>query len=61
MPFVVDSFGTCFLFHGEDASLVQMDKRAVLDLCWHLREQGRTLYVDPLLVVEQPSELWGYV
>lgn len=60
-PFVVDSFGTVFMFHAEDAGLVHMDKRAALDLCQQLREQGRTLYVDPLLVVEQPRELWSFV
>jgi len=57
-PFVVDSFGTCFMFHAEDAPFVHMDKRAVLDLCQHLREQGRTLWVDPSIVVEQPIALW---
>lgn len=57
-PFVVDSFGSVFMFHGEDAPLLQMDTRAVLDVCQQLREQGRTLWVDPLIVAEQPADLW---
>lgn len=60
-PFTVDSFGTVFMFHGEDPPLVHMDKRAVLDICWHLREQGRTLWVDPSIVVEQPMVLWKFI
>lgn len=59
-PFVVDSAGTVLLFHAEDASLAHMDKRAVLDLCWHLREQGRAIWVDPTLEVVQPHSLWEY-
>lgn len=57
-PFVVDSFGTCFIFHAEDVSLLHMNDRAVLDLCKQLREQGRTLWVDPTLEVVQPYDLW---
>lgn len=56
--FSVDSFGTCFMFEAADAPHVLMDRRAVLDLCWHLRERGHTLYVDPTLEVVQPTELW---
>lgn len=59
-PFVVDSFGTCFMFAAEDAPYVHMDKRAVLDLCWHLREQGRTLWVDPEIICEQPIDLFTF-
>jgi hypothetical protein len=57
-PFQVDSFGTLFLMHGEDGSLIHMQERAVLDLCQQLREQGRTLWVDPRIVCEQPHSLW---
>jgi hypothetical protein len=59
-PFLVDSFGSVFMFHAEDAAECIMSKRAVLDLCWHLRELGRDLYVDPAIVVRQPVELWEY-
>lgn len=59
-PFVVDSFGSVFMFHACDAPHVIMDKRAVLDLCWHLREEGRTLWVDPLIIAEQPTALWTF-
>lgn len=58
--FSVDSFGSVFMFHAEDAPHVHMDKRAVLDLCWHLRERGRTLWVDPEIVAEQPLELFTF-
>lgn len=57
-PFQVDSFGTCFLFHAEDAPLIHMREQAFLDLCLQLREQGRTLWVDPTLEVVQPYDLW---
>jgi hypothetical protein len=57
-PFPVDSFGTVFLVHGEDAPQIHMEEWAVLDLCRQLRAQGRTLWVDPTLVVEQPRDLW---
>lgn len=59
-PFTVDSAGTILLFHGEDVGSVSMDKRAVLDLCWHLRQLGRDIWVDPKLEVVQPSNLWQY-
>lgn len=57
-PFIVDSAGTILMFHAEDAGNVLMDKRAILDLCWHLRELGRDIWVDPRIVVEQPVGLW---
>lgn len=56
--FTVDSAGTVMLFHGEDASEVIMSKGAFLDICWHLRELGRTIYVDPAIEVQQPYSLW---
>lgn len=59
-PFVVDSFGSVYLFHGEDVPLVHFENHAVLDLCQQLREQGRTLWVDPQIVVEQPVALWQF-
>lgn len=59
-PFVVDSFGSVFMFEAADASSVIMTKRAVLDLCWHLRELGHTLWVDPTIICEQPTSLWQY-
>lgn len=57
-PFVVDSAGTVLMFAGEDSGNVLMDKQAVLDLCWHLRELGRTIWVDPTIEVVQPHSLW---
>lgn len=59
-PFVVDSAGTVLMFHAEDAGNVLMDKQAILDLCWHLRELGRTIWVDPTIEVVQPMEFWTY-
>lgn len=59
-PFTVDSFGTMYLFHAEDVPLVRFHDNAVLDLCQQLREQGRTLWVDPTLEVSQPRDLWTY-
>lgn len=59
-PFIVDSAGTVLMFHAEDAGNVIMDKRAILDLCWHLRELGRDIWVDPTIVVEQPVDLWQF-
>lgn len=57
-PFTVDSFGTMYLFHAEDVPLVRFENNAVLDLCRQLREQGRTLWVDPQLTIQQPHDLW---
>jgi hypothetical protein len=57
-PFVVDSAGTVLMFHAEDAGEVIMAKQALLDLCWHLRELGRDIWVDPTLEVVQPRSLW---
>lgn len=57
-PFEVDSFGTVYLFEAADAGVVTMHARAVLDLCDGLRLAGRTLWLDPTLVVEQRRELW---
>lgn len=57
-PFTVDSFGSVFLMHGEDAPLIHMKDRAVLDLCDQLRQQGRTLWVDPALNMQHPVDLW---
>lgn len=59
-PFVVDSFGTMYLFHAEDVPLVHFEDNAVLDLCRQLRAQGRDLWVDPALVIEQPRDLWTF-
>lgn len=59
-PFVVDSAGTVLLMHAEDSGSVLMDKHAVLDLCWHLRELGRDIWVDPTIEVVQPHSLWEY-
>lgn len=59
-PFTVDSFGTMYLFDACDVPLVHFEDNAVLDLCRQLREQGRTLWVDPTLKVVQPRELWTF-
>jgi hypothetical protein len=59
-PFIVDSAGTVLLFHAEDTPEVLMDKRAILDLCWHLKKLGRDIWVDPTIVVEQPVNLWQH-
>lgn len=59
-PFTVDSFGTMYMFHAEDVPLVRFENNAVLDLCRQLREQGRDLWVDPTLKVEQPRDLWTF-
>ncbi len=59
-PFMVDSFGTMYLFHAEDVPLVHFQDNAVLDLCRQLRQQGRTLWVDPTLIIEQPRALWTF-
>jgi hypothetical protein len=59
-PFMVDSAGTVLMFHAEDAGECIMAKRAILDLCWHLRELGRDIWVDPTIEVIQPYGLWEY-
>lgn len=59
-PFEVDSFGTMYLFDAADVPLVRFEDGAVLDLCRQLREQGRTLWVDPELIISQPHDLWTF-
>lgn len=59
-PFIVDSAGTVLMFHGADVGEVIMDRRAILDLCWHLKKLGRDIWVDPTLEVVQPHALWAY-
>lgn len=59
-PFTVDSFGTMYMFDACDVPLVRFEDNAVLDLCRQLREQGRDLWVDSTLVVEQPRSLWTF-
>ena len=57
-PFRVDSFGTVYMLTAWDAAQIEMRDGAVLDLCRQLRQAGRTLWMDPTLVVTQPIELW---
>lgn len=57
-PFAVDSFGTVYLFSAADAPRIEMRDGAVLDLCRQLRQAGRTLWMDPTIIVEQPHSLW---
>lgn len=57
-PFMVDSFGTCFMLYAEDAGYLHMDSMAVLDICKQLRLRGHNLWVDPTLEVVQPYDLW---
>lgn len=59
-PFTVDSAGTVLMFDAEDAAECIMARRAVLDLCWRLRELGRDIWVDPTLEVIQPHDLWQF-
>lgn len=58
-PFPVDSVGTCWMFHAEDARAgARFGAEACLDLCADLRQMGRQFWVDPTLIVTQPVELW---
>ena len=59
-PFLVDSFGTCFLFRAADTSFLHMEERAVLDLCDQWQQRGEALWVAPELVVVQPADLWQW-
>lgn len=57
-PFVVDSAGTMLLFAAADAPHVRMEAGGFLDICAGLRAQGRSIWVDPQLIIEQPHALW---
>lgn len=59
-PFIVDSAGTVLMFLAQDSGELIMSNQAVLELCWHLRELGRDIWVDPTIEVCQPLELWTY-
>lgn len=58
--FEVDSAGTVMLFDTRDAKYIHMVDGGFLDLCQQLKEQGRSIYVDPALEVCQPFDLWQY-
>lgn len=57
-PFTVDSAGTMLLFAAADAPHVRMEAGGFLDICAGLRAQGRSIWVDPQLTIEQPHALW---
>lgn len=57
--FSVDSFGSCFLFHADDArSGVRPSNYAIIEFSRLLRERGRVLWVDPTIEVIQPRSRW---
>lgn len=57
-PFTVDSAGTMMLIDAADAPHIRMTDGAFLDICAGLRAQGRSIWVDPTLTIEQPTDLW---
>lgn len=59
-PFTVDSVGTVWMFHAEDAMAgLRCYEKCAVELCNKLREEyGRTIWVDPTLRVNQPYSLW---
>lgn len=59
-PFTVDSVGSCWMFHAEDARRgLPVTNRACVEMCDNLRMRfGRTIWVDPTIEIIQPRELW---
>jgi hypothetical protein len=58
-PFEVDSFGSVYLLPGQAVrNGVPGLETAVLGICAHVRSLGYSLWVDPTLRIEQPTDLW---
>ena len=59
-PFEVDSFGSVYMCHADDVrNGLRATPYACLTVCEQLRKRfGRRLFVDPRIVVEQPTSLW---
>lgn len=64
-PFEVDSVGSVWMFEAADArkqpdgtSGARFGDEACLTMCAELRAMGRRFWVDPQLVIVQPTELW---
>lgn len=57
--FEVDSVGSVWMFPARDiVAGVRMADRGCLDICGALRSSGKTIWVDPRIIIEQPRELW---
>jgi hypothetical protein len=56
--FKVGSFGSCWLVPAEILRGRVIEKLAVIELCKQWRAEGIDLWVDPRIIVEQPTELW---
>jgi len=57
-PFEVDSVGTVWMLPAEDIRRgVRCYQNGAVELCQKLRANGRRIWVDPTLVVEQPYDL----
>jgi hypothetical protein len=58
-PFEVDSFGCLYMFPAAAVRAgAHFTERHNLGLCELLRAQGRQLWVDPTLAIQQPLHLW---
>lgn len=60
--FEVDSVGSCWMFPARAVNHpfhpVKCHRRAVLDMCVALRQQGYSIWVDPTIEIVQPPGLW---
>lgn len=54
--FQLDSVGSCWMFPARSG--VRCTKWGCLEMCDNLREQGYTIWCNPLIRVIQPIDLW---
>ena len=57
-PFCVSSFGSCWLTYTNLLIGRELTEEAVVSLCKQWRAEGHNLWVDPRVVVHQPTHLW---
>lgn len=58
-PFEVDTVGSCLKFPAQPIrDGVRSPELGVVDLCHQLRARGLSVWVDPTLIIRQPTSLW---
>jgi len=57
-PFQLRKFGSVAMFPAADAREIRMTDGAFREICEKLEGRGHSLWCDPTIIVEQPTELW---
>jgi hypothetical protein len=57
--FEVDSVGSCWMLPAAELRAgVRCQEWACVELCQKMKARGRSIWVDPLIEIQQPRELW---